>query len=347
MTKNNKCLFISLAVSLVLIIVGVVMFSVLGGFNDDGFTKDKTVITVTGDPIVTVREDFRNDLDELCKTTLEDAGAKVGGGRYLETTDKGTFEYTLNGSYDEATLETYVKALETAISTQKAGETDKTFGETSFIYVAQHRQNNLDYYKYMWTFAIAAAVVVVLAFAYFAIRFNLGMGIAMGIAGVHDVLLALALVALLRIPAGVGIAAIGAFALLFSVFLNGFVFGRMRRDFKSDEYKELPAREAVERSAKGSRKPVFVTAIIMLAVIVVLGVIGVVTGFDLTSFMLCALVAVLVNTYSSHVLSPSIFAVFKEKFDAAKAKKAKYNFDAEKKKQKEKVQTVGEAKSES
>lgn len=74
MTKNNKCLFISLAVSLVLIIVGVVMFSVLGGFNDDGFTKDKTVITVTGDPIVTVREDFRNDLDELCKTTLEDAG---------------------------------------------------------------------------------------------------------------------------------------------------------------------------------------------------------------------------------------------------------------------------------
>ena len=199
----------------------------------------------------------------------------------------------------------------------------------------------------MWTFAIAAAVVVVLAFAYFAIRFNLGMGIAMGIAGVHDVLLALALVALLRIPAGVGIAAIGAFALLFSVFLNGFVFGRMRRDFKSDEYKELPAREAVERSAKGSRKPVFVTAIIMLAVIVVLGVIGVVTGFDLTSFMLCALVAVLVNTYSSLVLSPSIFAVFKEKFDAAKAKKAKYNFDAEKKKQKEKVQTVGEAKSES
>ena len=194
------------------------MVLVPGGLNDDGFTKDKTVITVTGDPIVTVREDFRNDLDELCKTTLEDAVAKVGGGRYLETTDKGTFEYTLNGSYDEATLETYVKALETAISTQKAGETDKTFGETSFIYVAQHRQNNLDYYKYMWTFAIAAAVVVVLAFAYFAIRFNLGMGIAMGIAGVHDVLLALALVALLRIPAGVGIAAIGAFALLFSVF---------------------------------------------------------------------------------------------------------------------------------
>lgn len=41
MTKNNKCLFISLAVSLVLIIVGVVMFSVLGGFNDDGFTRTR------------------------------------------------------------------------------------------------------------------------------------------------------------------------------------------------------------------------------------------------------------------------------------------------------------------
>ena len=51
--------------------------------------------------------------------------------------------------------------------------------------------------------------------------------------------------------------------------------------------------------------------------------------------------------YITALLSPSIFAVFKEKFDAAKAKKAKYNFDAEKKKQKEKVQTVGEAKSES
>lgn len=348
MIKNNKRLTISLIVSIVLIVLGAVMLSVFHGFNDDNFSKDKTVIAVTGDPIVVIREDFRNDLSDLCVETLEKSGAKIQSERYLDATDKGIFEYVLKGDYTQEELNAFVSSLETAIATGKAGTDELTFGETSIISVTYHSQKNIDYYKYLWTFAIAAAVAVVLSFIYFAIRFNLGTGVTMAVAGVHDILLTLAVVAILRIPAGVGIAAIGAFALLMSVFLNGFVFGRIRRDLRSDEFKNLTAREAVEASLKGSRKPVLVTAVIALAFIVVVCVIGIIVGFDLAAFMLCALVAVLVNVYSTLVLSPSVFAVLKEKLDISKAKKAKYNYESEKKKGKEKkVQTVGEVDSES
>lgn len=343
MTKN-KTLTISLIVSIVLIVLGVVMYSVFGGFNGDRATADKTLVTVTGDSLITIREDYRENLNDLCMDTLKKEGARVKNGRYLEKTDQGVFEYTLTGTYKDETLTAYVTALEKAIG----DSSEELFGGvTSTISVAQHRQTNVEYYKYLWTFAIAAAVVVVLAFAYFAIRFNLGMGITMAIAGVHDVLLTLAVIALVRIPTGIGVAAVGAFALLLSLFLNGYVFGKMRRDFKSEEFKAYSSREAVAASQKTSRKPVFITAVVAVAMLVVMGVIGVITGFDLTSYMLCALVAVIVNTYSSLVLSPSIYAVFKEKADANKANKSRYDYDPDKKKQKDnQVHSVGEAKSE-
>ena len=306
MIKKNQCLWISLLVSLVLIVLGGVMLGVFGGFNDDGFTKDKTVIQVTGDPIVTIRESFRNELNDLCKDTLSKEGAAVQSDRYSETTDKGVFEYVIQGAPAAETLDSYVAALEKAIATEKAADSDFTFADTSSISVAYHVQTNREYYKYTWTFAIAAAVVVVLSFVYFAIRFNLGMGATLAIAAVHDLLLACAVIALVRIPTGVGIAAVCAFTLLLSVFMNGYVFGRMRKDFKTDVYKDYSSREAVAASAREGRKPVLVISIVMLAVIVVFGVIGVVCGFDLTSMMLCALVAVLANTYSSLILSPAI-----------------------------------------
>ena len=51
--------------------------------------------------------------------------------------------------------------------------------------------------------------------------------------------------------------------------------------------------------------------------------------------MLSALIAVVASTYSSLLLSPAIYACIKEKSDANRAKKAKYDYASEKKRTKD------------
>ncbi len=342
--NKNKTLFLSLIISLAVIIAGVVMFC-LFGFNTDGTNKDKTVITVTGDSIVTISEDLKNDLNELCESTLKDAGAKVSSSRYLEATDKGYFEYTLSGKYEESELTAFVKAIEGKLSTEKPEGSNDTFLDQSFIYVTNHTQTGVSHYKYLWTFAIGAAVVCVLAFVYFIIRFNASLGITMGIISLHDWVLTLAFISLVRIPMGAGVAAIGAFALFASIFVNGLVFEKMRRDFKADTFKGS-SREVVYASLNSSKNLVVTTLALLFGVIVALAVVGVIIGFDLTFMMLGAIVAVIVVGYSSLVFAPSLVAALKEKFDARKAEKAKYNYDPDKKKEKE-LQTASATESNS
>ena len=57
-------------------------------------------------------------------------------------------------------------------------------------------------------------------------------------------------------------------------------------------------------------------------------------GFDLLSVMLSTLMAIVVSAYSSLFLSPAIYACIKERSDANRAKKAKYNYASEKKQEK-------------
>ena len=177
--------------------------------------------------------------------------------------------------------------------------------------------------------------MLVILFAYVAIRFKVGMGVTILVAAVHDTAVTLAVVALLRIPTGVSLIGAVAATLLLSAAMNMFVYGRMRKDFRSDEMKALPAREAVAASVRGSRKGVFTIAVAAAAFIIILGVVGIFTAFDLTSFMLSALIAVVASTYSSLLLSPAIYACIKEKSDANRAKKAKYDYASEKKRAKD------------
>ena len=166
------------------------------------------------------------------------------------------------------------------------------------------------------------------------IRFKVGMGVTALIAAVHDVLLTLAVVALLRIPAGVTLIGVAAFSLLLSAVLNLIVFGKMRRDFRSEDRKNLPAREGVALAVKDSLKNVLIVCILLAALTVCMGAVGAFIGFDLLSVMLSTLMAIVVSAYSSLFLSPAIYACIKERSDANRAKKAKYNYASEKKQEK-------------
>lgn len=331
---TKKCLLISLIVSLVLIVAGAFIFGFVG-FNTNSVTSDYSEIEVSYYGTKLNEQDFLDEIEKTGKDTIAEAGYKISEVKYSEEAagGRGLFEFILKKDLTETQSAELVASLETSLRalTVTEGEGDVIDDDVTVTY---HKDVYRPHYEYIWRTAIAMGVGLVLVFVYVAIRYRVGMSVTTLVASIHDVLLTLALIALLRIPMGTAVIGIAACSLILSVFMNLFVFGKMRKDFRSEERKDLPAREAVALSSSESRKGVYVTAIVAAAVLLVSGVIGAILGADLLWFMLGSLLAVGVSVYSSLVLSPAIYASVKERSDAARANKARYNYASEKKNKK-------------
>lgn len=322
---TKKSFFICLAVSLALIVAGAFVFGFLG-FNPDSTTKDYTVIEVSDSGYMSLQDNFRTGLQDLCADRIE-AEYDVADVRYTESTSAGgVIEFILRSGMP---TQEFLDTLRSDIAASGIEGID-----VADVSVSVHSVENEEYTRYIWRTAIAGGVALVILFAYVAIRFKVGMGVSALVAAVHDVLLTLAVVALLRIPAGVALIGVAAFSLLLSAILNLTVLGRMRSDFRSQP-EGLSARDAVAQSVASSRKNVLLVAVILAAAWVVFGVIGAIVGMDLLTIMLCALMSVVVSTYSSLIFMPALYACIKEKSDAKKADKARYNYESEKKRAKE------------
>mgnify|MGYP001624200051 FL=1 len=329
---TKKRLFVCLAISLVIIIAGAFLFGFLG-FNTDSTTKSYEMIEVS-DYISSFRDEevtgaSGQSLTDFCRSEIEKAGFSVSDERETDSTALGnTVEFIISGSTAQQ-IQEFVPTLQ-----ERIGQEFQEYGDSAIVTVSYHSVQNQPYYEFIWRTAIGAGVAFVLLFAYVAIRFKVGMGVTALIAAVHDVLLTLAVVALLRIPAGVTLIGVAAFSLLLSAILNLIVFGKMRRDFRSEERKGLPAREGIALSVKDSVKSVLIVCIMLAALTVCLGAVGAFIGFDLLSVMLSTLMAIVISAYSSLFLAPSVYACIKERSDAIRAKKAKYNYASEKNQEK-------------
>lgn len=323
---TKKALLLSLIVSLVLIIAGAAVFA-FAGFNPDSTMRDASVIEVSD--VMRLSDEEREALEDFCTERIE-AQYSVSKVEYGEESATGgsILRYTLAGG-ETATAE-FADSLEEAIV---SGNVAGVSG--GLVTVSVHTTANAPYTMYIWRTAIGAGAVLVLLFIYGCIRFKVGPGITMLISTVRDLALTLALAALLRIPAGVGLIGVAVFALFFSALLNLLVFGKMRKDFASDEYKGIPAREAVAKSVADGSKTVLLIAVLAAALCVLLGIVGIFIGTDLLWSMLIALIAVAACVTSALFLSPAIYAGIKEKSDAVRANKARYNYTPEKKSKQE------------
>lgn len=331
----KKVLLLCLTVSLVLIIAGAFVFGFLG-FNPDTSSEDLTSVEVVDNGYMTINSGYRTALEDFCSDAIAAKGYDVDKVSYTSEASggMGSLEFILSGDVEEAALASFAQDLDASLASSNYGDAG-SYKEIGDVSVTYHTAEYLPHYEYIWRTAIGAGAALVLLFAYVAIRFKVGMGVTSLIAAVHDVLLTLAVIALFRIPAGPAVICVAAFALLLSIFFNLKVFGKMRQDFRLEERKELSAKEAVALSARESRKGIFAAAVIAAAALLVLAAAGLIIGFDLFSFMMGSLLAVIVCTYSSLVLSPSIYALIKEKSDANRAKRAKYNYASEKASKKE------------
>ena len=326
----KKTLLLCLTVSLVLIVAGAFLFGFLG-FNPDSSARDLTSLEVADNGYMTVNTEYRSALEEFCSSEISEGGYDVQEVSYTSEAagGAGSLEFILSGSVNETELASFTAELDAALSSANFGE-QGSYKEIGDISVTYHTAEYVPHYEYIWRTAIGMGVALVLLFAYVAIRFKVGMGVTALVAAVHDVLLTLAVIALFRIPAGPSVICVAVFALLLSMFFSFKLFGKMRQDLRMEDRKDLPAQEAVMLSAKESRKGIFIAAIMAAAGLLVLAVVGLIAGFDLFSFMMGSLLAIIVCTYSSLVLSPAIYSLIKEKSDANRAKKAKYNYASEK-----------------
>lgn len=318
---SKKGLTVCLAIAVIVIVVGAFLAGFLG-YNPDGTHQNYSVVEVTDAGYSA--SDAQDEFVAFCKDEISKTYA-VTDVKVTQSYTTGTsvFTYYVNGTPDRA----FCDQLETAIAGCTIEGVNGALASVTF-----HEGTNLSYSDYAWRTAVGAAVAFVLLFVYVAIRFRLGMGVSVLIAGVHDVALLLALAAIVRLPVSPAFAGIAAIVLLLSALLNLYVFGRMRSDLRTDEFKAKSAEEAVADSVRNARPTVLVVALSVAAVAVILGVVGAFTGIDLTFAMVAAVIGIALATYSSLVLSPAVYALIKKKWDAKRAENAKYNYASDKKK---------------
>ncbi|MFQ7077614.1 MAG: hypothetical protein ACLRSW_06580 [Christensenellaceae bacterium] len=174
---------------------------------------------------------------------------------------------------------------------------------------------------YLWRAALAGAVVLLAEFIYIAVRYKLNMGAAAAVSSLTGTLLTVALVALVRLPVTASLAYAGAFALLYTTVTSMLALNKMRENFKTDEYKEKSADEAIVSSLPV--KTILAFAAVSAVALVLVGAIAVAS---VRWFAIASLIGVLAGTFASLIFMPAIYLPLKKLSDKRAAERARYDY---------------------
>ncbi len=320
MTKRflpGKLLPVWIAVSAVLIAVGVVLFSIFG-FNYA--SPEKKTVEIGYDAIVFIEEKedklaeecekvfSQNDLDYTEKRT--DTELDVG---YVSETGNYLLVYTFSKDVSDEKLAKAAEDVQKALDSAALGGT---------ISVSAHTLAGEQFHEASWRAAIALGVAAIVALVYVGFRFGWANAITGLVACVNDVLLTLSLFAIVRIPVYAYAPLLFAgIAAVFSVVCWLIQCMKMRENFKDPSFSSLTAQEAVGLSVAGSWKFALCFLAPVAAVFVVLGIVA---SNGARLFLLPVLVPLAVSVYSSFLLAPAVLVPIKSKFDKMKSSRKKY-----------------------
>lgn len=161
-------------------------------------------------------------------------------------------------------------------------------------------------------------VAAVLMLAYIAIRFDLYSGMAAVIGLLHDVLLMVSCMVLLRSFVQVNSTFIAALLTIVGYSINNtiIIFDRIRENLRKSEYKALPRVELVNKSVDQSLNRTISTTLTTLITVVALYVLGV---DSVREFALPLIIGMLAGVYSSNGINGYVWAFLMGKRDTAKA----------------------------
>ncbi len=271
------------AISLVIIIIGAVVFGVCGGFAQDvDFAGGMTMYVEMGKDV---------NLDELSKYIIESTPDGVnptvqksdGTQIVIKTTPIGTED---RDKLQAAILEKYELGEEAILQIDNV---DASVG------------------KELKTQALTATLIAaVLMLIYITIRFEMRTGIAAVICLIHDVLIMLTVYAVFRIPVNSNFIAAILTIVGYSINNTIVVFDRIRENYAKN--KKASFAETVNASIKQTLGRSICTTITTLLPVIMLFIFGVTS---IRQFTIPLMVGLLAGTYSSVLLAGPLWVLMK------------------------------------
>lgn len=167
----------------------------------------------------------------------------------------------------------------------------------------------------IWSVVIAAALMLV----YIALRFDLFSGVAAVVGLLHDVLIMISFMVLLRSVIQMNSSFIAAMLTIVGYSINNtiVIFDRIRENNKKPAYAGLKREEVVQKSVKESLGRTINTTLTTLVTIVALYVLGV---DAIREFSLPIIIGILAGVYSANLINGYVWAALEEARLARKAK---------------------------
>lgn len=298
-----SCILVALGVAL-----GTVCHFTAGGyFNYGADWSSYRTVTVSCEYM-----DFgtTEKAEEICESAFD---AQNLGGYVLQkgsTTNGNVLVYRFSLSVDSKKLESACAQIESGIA-----EALKDVSDVYLSGVSVHVDTTLlGGGKSLAMCAIALAAVVAFGTLYFLIRYKISMALAYLLANVHNLALFLSLLTITRIPVGTSLFAFAAVTVILTTIGCCFLFGKMRRNIKDEDYARLNAFALTDKSANECFAVNLVITGALAAVAVVLFVLLSISSLSplaIISPVLCALVSFVACGYGTLFFLPAVYSRFR------------------------------------
>ena len=264
-----------------------------------------------------VHEISTEDVMSASEQAFEDNGVDYNTYVTSGMSTESRIEFRFTASQDPDALSKAAEAIN-----QKVGlASDNTGYAMAYVDLNAHFNSDRD----IMYAGIAVASIVVFQFIYFVIRYKLTMAAAAFIGNVHNLALFYALLAITRVQVSSAVVALSAFVVVLTMIGCAFLFEKLRKSFRTDEYKAMSSFDQLDNAATAALPAVsFVNVAIFAAVAIVLAFTAIAggTAFGLLMPCVCALLAVAACWYGTMFFVPSVYSRLKMHADKYAAKKA-------------------------
>ena len=270
-----------------------------------GFGYPMTLTTSPG------RINFSTEGEDVTISSLRSALSEIDGVKVQTVGDKnsGAFQVRVLLKENEGQSE-----AERRIN----GELSKVYGEENIVVLQSDFVGPKFSSSLFRSSVIAILIAFVLILLYISVRFRISYALSSIIALIHDVLMMLSFVVILRLE--VSSTTIAAVLTIIGYSLNNtiVIFDRVRENIKENRGSD-PA-SMVSWSVRQSFTRTFITTLTTLFAIVPLSIFS--TG-DIRNFAINLIWGLVVGAYSSSIIAPALLMVFHRKFPIDKIKEKK------------------------
>ena len=273
-----------LSFSLAFLLIGIILFCILGFNLGMDFTGGSTYEVAVGE----ISDADYNALKQDLGTVVSNEGV-----RYTISSKNSGADMVM-----EIKCQTQDETLQQTIYQNLTDATSYTVTSTGF-------QGATTTGEVLTSAFIAIFLALVAMLVYIAIRFELVSGVSALVALLHDVLMMCAFVVLFRIEVNASFVAALITILGYSINNTIIIFDRIRENSKMPNLQNMPYKDLADLSVKQTLRRTINTALTTIFAILLLAILGVPS---MRQFVLPILTGLVVGTYSSIFISPQLWA---------------------------------------